>query len=117
MESHNLEKSLHEHGLAVSLSPNSAFANWAFGYALLCCDRNQEALDRFDIALRLSPRDPLTWSYQVCFSISALAIRRGGHTGARGNHPPYGRRSMATCSSRDFTRPTWPIRYCGNRYL
>ena len=56
---------LTEHDVATSLNPNSAFAQWCFGYALLRADRPQDALDRFDLALRLSPRDPGAWTYQT----------------------------------------------------
>jgi TolB-like protein/Tfp pilus assembly protein PilF len=56
---------LAEHEIATALNPNSAFAQWCFGYSLLRDDRPQEALDRFDLALRLSPRDPAAWSYQT----------------------------------------------------
>jgi tetratricopeptide (TPR) repeat protein len=76
MESGKFDKSLHEHSLAVSLCPSSAYANWAFGYALLRANRNQEALDRFDNALRLSPRDPLAWSYLTLKSASLYRLLR-----------------------------------------
>jgi adenylate cyclase len=54
---------LAEHQIAVDLNPNSSLARWAFGYGLHRAERLHEALEQFDAALRLSPRDPGLWSY------------------------------------------------------
>jgi len=45
-------------------------------YRLWWSDRNQEALDRLDIALRLSPRDPLAWSYLTLKSAPLYRLLR-----------------------------------------
>jgi TolB-like protein len=57
-------EALAEHEIATAINPNSAFAQWSFGYALNRDDRQHEAVERFDLALRLSPRDPGAWAYQ-----------------------------------------------------
>jgi TolB-like protein len=67
---------LAEHEVATSLNPNSAFAQWCFGYGLLRADRPQDALDRFNLALRLSPRDPGAWSYQTLRAASLYQLGR-----------------------------------------
>jgi tetratricopeptide (TPR) repeat protein len=63
MEHGEYAKAIAEHEIATTLNPNSAFGQWCFGYALSRSDRYAEALQRFNGALRLSPRDPATWSY------------------------------------------------------
>ncbi len=76
MESGKHAMALAEHEVATSLNPNSSFAQWCFGYGLLRADRPQEALDRFDQALRLSPRDPGAWSYQTLRAASLYQLGR-----------------------------------------
>ncbi len=90
---------LAEHEIATALNPNSAFAQWCFGYALNRDDRPREALDRFDLALRLSPRDPGAWSYQT---LRASALYQ------------LGRYEAAIAAARDATRTpladvVWPL--------
>jgi TolB-like protein/tetratricopeptide (TPR) repeat protein len=63
METGQHDKAIAEHEIATTLNPNSSFGQWSCGYALNRADRFAEALQRFDMALRLSPRDPATWSY------------------------------------------------------
>ena len=63
MEQCEYDKSIAAHTTATTLNPNSAFGHWCFGYVLNRVDRYEEALERFDLALRLSPRDPAAWSY------------------------------------------------------
>jgi adenylate cyclase len=65
MESGNHAMALAEHEIATVLNPKSSFAQWCYGYSLNRFDRSQDALDRFDLSLRLSPRDPGAWSYQT----------------------------------------------------
>ena len=76
METGQHAMALAEHDVATALNPNSAFAQWCCGYALLRADRPQDALDRFDLALRLSPRDPGAWSYQT---LRAASLYQLGH--------------------------------------
>ncbi len=63
MEAGEYERAIAAHLVAMELNPNSAFGQWSLGYALNRADRFAEALERFDLALRLSPRDPAAWSY------------------------------------------------------
>jgi TolB-like protein len=76
METGQHVMALAEHEVATSLNPNSAFAQWCFGYGLLRHDRPREALDRFDLALRLSPRDTAAWSYQTLRASSLYQLER-----------------------------------------
>jgi TolB-like protein/Tfp pilus assembly protein PilF len=83
---------------ATSLNPNSSFGQWCFGYALNRADRYAEALDRFDLALRLSPRDPAAWSF---LALRAAALYQLGDYAA------------AAASAREATRAqvvdlVWP---------
>jgi TolB-like protein len=99
MESRQHVKSIAEHEIATTLNPNSAFAQWCFGYALNRVDRPQDALARFDLALRLSPRDPAAWSYQTLRAASLYFL---------------GRYEEAIAAARDATRSqledvVWPL--------
>jgi tetratricopeptide (TPR) repeat protein len=67
---------LAEHETAIALNPNSAFAQYCFGYALNRADRPQESLGCFDLALRLSPRDPGAWSFQTLRAASLYFLGR-----------------------------------------
>jgi adenylate cyclase len=63
METGEHDKAIASHANATTLNPNSSFGQWCFGYALNPADRYLEALERSDLALRLSPRDAAVWSY------------------------------------------------------
>ncbi len=65
-----------EHEIATALNPTSAFAQWCFGYALARADRNDEALFRFDLALRLDSRGPMTWSYSTLRASALYQLKR-----------------------------------------
>ena len=65
MEHGAFDHAIAAHQTAVGLNPNSALGQWSFGYALNRAGRFAEALQRFDLALRLSPRDPAAWSYHT----------------------------------------------------
>jgi adenylate cyclase len=67
---------LAEHQIALSLNPNSSLARWAFGYTLLRAERLQEALEQFEAALRLSPRDPGLWSYLALKASTLYQLRQ-----------------------------------------
>ena len=62
------------------LNPTSAFAQWCFGQALGRADRNGEALFRFDLALRLNPRGPMTWCYWALRASTLYQLKRYEHT-------------------------------------
>jgi TolB-like protein/Flp pilus assembly protein TadD len=80
MERRDYLSSLAEHQIAIGLNPNSSLARWAFGYGLLRADRLQEALEQFDAALRLSPRDPGLWSYLTLKASTLYQLRRYDET-------------------------------------
>jgi TolB-like protein/DNA-binding winged helix-turn-helix (wHTH) protein/Tfp pilus assembly protein PilF len=71
MECGQHAKALEEHEISTELNPNSAFGQWCFGYTLTRADRYDDALAKFDLALRLSPRDPAAWTY---FTLKAAAL-------------------------------------------
>ncbi len=76
MERGELPNAIAEHQAAVSLSPNSSFARYAFGYTLECAERYDEAIEQFDAALRLNPKDPARWSYLTLKSSSLYQLGR-----------------------------------------
>ena len=76
MEHRDYSASLAGHQIAIGLNPNSALARWAFGYGLHRADRLQEALEQFDSALRLSPRDPGLWSYLTLKASTLYQLQR-----------------------------------------
>lgn len=65
-----------EHESATALNPNSSFGQWCFGYALNFAGRHAEALTKFDLALRLSPRDPAAWSYCTLRASALYQLKR-----------------------------------------
>ena len=95
MEDGEYDNSIAAHTTATMLNPNSAFGHWCFGYVLNRADRYEEALRRFDLALRLSPRDPAAWSY---FTTRGVALYHLGDYAA------------ALAAARDATRTLrWSI--------
>ena len=99
MEDGEYDNSIAAHTTATMLNPNSAFGHWCFGYVLSRADRYEEALERFDLALRLSPRDPAAWSY---FTTRGVALYHLGDYAA------------ALAAARDATRTqvvdlVWPL--------
>jgi tetratricopeptide (TPR) repeat protein len=76
MERQDHSASLAEHQIAVSINPNSSLARYALGYGLHRAERLQEALEQFDAALRLSPRDPGLWSYLTLKASTLYRLRR-----------------------------------------
>jgi len=71
----------HEHDAAITasqmasdLNPNVAQVRFAHAFALVFADRMEEAIDELDQATRLSPRDPLLWSFMTvrAWALSAL---------------------------------------------
>ncbi len=51
---------------SVALNPSFAMAHHGLGFALVLSGRLEEANDELDIAVRLSPRDPVLWG-TMCF--------------------------------------------------
>ena len=76
MEHRDYSASLAEHQIAIELNPNSALAHYAFGYGLHRAERLQDALEHFDSALRLSPRDPGLWSYLTLKASTLYQLQR-----------------------------------------
>jgi tetratricopeptide (TPR) repeat protein len=76
MERRDYSASLSEHQIALRLNPNSSLARWAFGYGLHRAERLEEALEQFDAALRLSPRDPGLWSYLTLKASTLYLLRQ-----------------------------------------
>jgi adenylate cyclase len=76
MECLQIDKAIAEHVTALELNPSSSFGHWAFGYTLSLAGRAAEAMEHFDMALRLSPRDPATWSYLTLKAHSLYQLTR-----------------------------------------
>jgi len=76
MEHAEHDKAIAAHATAITLNPNSALGQWCYGYALGRADRYAEALERFDMALRLSPHDPALWSYQTLRASALYGLGR-----------------------------------------
>ena len=76
MEGREHTKAIAEHKSATALNPNSSFGQWCFGYALNFAGRPSEALPKFDLALRLSPRDPAAWSYLTLRASALYQLKR-----------------------------------------
>ncbi len=64
----NPEEALLEYDAALEIDPNSPLAYGAKGGALILAGRAREAFSPAQIALRLSPKDPLAsnWHFQLC---------------------------------------------------
>jgi TolB-like protein len=65
------QRAIGEHNAALALNPSSAMAHWSYGVVLNRCDCFEQAIEHFDAAMRLSPRDPKTWQL-FTFKASAL---------------------------------------------
>jgi len=74
MEEGEYDKSTAAHITATTLNPNSAFGHWCFGYVLNRLNRYEEALEQFDLAIRLSPRDPAVWSYLTLRAVACYHL-------------------------------------------
>jgi adenylate cyclase len=60
----------------VSLNPNIAQVRFGLGFALALADQPEEALAELDEAVRISPRDPNTWSFLIVRSWALCMLRR-----------------------------------------
>jgi adenylate cyclase len=65
---------------ALTLNPNLAFAHWQLAWSYRGEGRFADALRHIDLALRLSPRDPLLWAYYMFKGIchSRLGLHADG---------------------------------------
>jgi Flp pilus assembly protein TadD len=63
MERREFAQSIAEHKTALGLNANSPLAHWSYGYVLHRADKFADALEEFNLALRLNPADPANWSH------------------------------------------------------
>lgn len=70
------EAAVHEADSAISLSPSYATAHFGRAHALWHAGRPEEALPSHDMAIRLSPRDPLMWAYLASKAIALYLTGR-----------------------------------------
>ncbi len=71
-----LDIALAEAQKSIDLNPSFAYAYFGLGDALLNLYRFEEALEMFNTAARLSPRDPHTWSFIHHQGWSLLGLKR-----------------------------------------
>ncbi|UWU89376.1 adenylate/guanylate cyclase domain-containing protein [Bradyrhizobium sp. CB1015] len=71
----NLDAAVGEYMAAIGINPSLAPAHGALGAAKIRVGRSAEAFAPLDMAIQLSPRDPLlsTWYFYVCHAHSHLA--------------------------------------------
>ena len=60
---------------AIEINPNYALAYHGLGYALAVGGNPEDAVAQFDIALRLSPKDPYRFAFKVMRSFSLLQMK------------------------------------------
>ncbi len=60
---------------SIRLNPNFSQAHHGLGFALALAGRLEEAVEASEMALRLSPRDPLTWATTVVHSLESTLMR------------------------------------------
>ncbi len=70
-------RAVREHRLALQLNPNSAYTYWSLGELLFVAGQPEEGLQQVELALRLSPRDPLLFLFM---SVKGLCLDRLGRT-------------------------------------
>jgi len=90
---------------AIDLNPNFAAAYGYVGWALVFDGRSEEALQRFEQSMRMSPRDPLNGFFFAGISAAhywRVGIRRLSNTGGR--PCSCGRESWAAIA---FCAPAW----------
>ena len=68
------EAAIHEADAAIALSPSYATAHFGRAHALWHAGRPAEALASHDMAIRLSPHDPLIWAYLASKSIALFLV-------------------------------------------
>jgi len=61
---------------AVNHNENSSFANMVMSFALSASGHASEALSHAELALRLSPRDPMCWAFEITRGLALVALRK-----------------------------------------
>lgn len=61
---------------AIELNPSFAVAHYVRAHALWHCGRAEEAIASHDEAMRLSPRDPLIWTFLASRAIACVLLGR-----------------------------------------
>lgn len=70
------ERAIAELEQAIELNPNFAHAYYGLGIASVWIGQPGRALDRMDIAIRLSPRDPSMWTFQAGRALALFFLDR-----------------------------------------
>ena len=60
---------------SIDLNPSSAHAHLGLGVALMLSEQLDEAINEYDTAIRLSPRDPAVWSFYGYRAQTCLLMR------------------------------------------
>ncbi len=76
MSEDKLDQALRSARQAVAHNENSSFANATLGMALVAANHAPEALSHIDNAIRLSPRDPLRYIFDVTRGCSLVILGR-----------------------------------------
>jgi tetratricopeptide (TPR) repeat protein len=61
---------------AIDLNPSYAIAHYVHAHSLWHCGRAAEAIASHDEAMRLSPRDPLSWTFLASKAIALVMLER-----------------------------------------
>ena len=67
------EQSCAQSQRAVELNPSLAVAHFGLGHAPMLLGQAEQGVAEFDVAIRLSPRDPVLWAFE-CTKAHALII-------------------------------------------
>jgi tetratricopeptide (TPR) repeat protein len=71
-----LPEAIHAAQRAVGHNDNSSFANMTMSFVLSASGRASEAFSHAELALRLSPRDPMRWAFEITRGLALVALRR-----------------------------------------
>jgi adenylate cyclase len=71
-----LDSAIDEGERAVELNPNLALARYFLGFAFLWTGRDGDALTSFAEAIRLSPKDPYRWAFDMLSGLSLIRLGR-----------------------------------------
>jgi adenylate cyclase len=75
----DIESALSELTTALELNPNFALAHLGVGVSLLIARRPYEAIEALDIAIRLSPHDPILWTMEAARARAYIEIGDDEH--------------------------------------
>ncbi len=70
------ENAIREHQIAMKLNPNSAYTHFGLAEAFWIAGRNEEGLAHVDVAIRLSPRDPMMFLFETIKGICLEGLDR-----------------------------------------